>query len=103
MGLARRSSNWTNFSSPRARAWDGHEVVDLAVGRLAPHYAEENPDEVVAGLDDETEAPALLNTLVPNGPLSSSPFSPLFDLSSLPVRPYLRISGLFIGVSSIGR
>jgi hypothetical protein len=26
----------------------GHEVVDLAVGRLALHYAEENPDEVVA-------------------------------------------------------
>jgi hypothetical protein len=29
---------------------DGHEVVDLAVGRLALHYAEENPDEVVAVL-----------------------------------------------------
>jgi len=26
--------------------------VDLAVGRLALHYAEENPDEVVAALDD---------------------------------------------------
>ena len=39
-----------------ARAWDGHEVVDLAVGRLALHYAEENPDEVVAALDDKTEA-----------------------------------------------
>jgi len=34
--------------------WDGHEVVDLAVGRLALHYAEENPDEVVAALDDKT-------------------------------------------------
>ena len=42
--------------SPWARAWDGHEVVDLAVGRLAFHYAEENPDEVVAALDDKTEA-----------------------------------------------
>jgi hypothetical protein len=44
------------LSSPWARAWDGHEVVDLAVGRLAPHYAEENPDEVLAALDDKTEA-----------------------------------------------
>jgi hypothetical protein len=35
---------------------DGHEVVDLAVGRLALHYAEENPDEVVIALDDKTEA-----------------------------------------------
>jgi len=26
--------------------------VDLAVGRLALHYAEENPDEVVAALDE---------------------------------------------------
>ena len=34
MGCPRRSSNWTSFSSPWARAWDGHEVVDLAVGRL---------------------------------------------------------------------
>src|SRR6185503_15803822 len=34
MRWARRSSNWTSFSSPWARAWDGHEVVDLAVGRL---------------------------------------------------------------------
>jgi hypothetical protein len=33
-------------SSRWARARDGHEVVDLAVGRLALHYAEENPDEV---------------------------------------------------------
>jgi hypothetical protein len=39
-----------------ARARDGHEVVDLAGGRLALHYAEENPDEVVAALDDEIEA-----------------------------------------------
>jgi len=31
------SSNWTSFSSPWARAWDGDEVVDLAVGRLALH------------------------------------------------------------------
>ena len=29
-GWARRSSNWTSFSSPWARAWDGHEVVALA-------------------------------------------------------------------------
>ena len=28
MGCPRRSSNWTSFSSPWARAWDGHEVVD---------------------------------------------------------------------------
>ena len=41
------------FSSPWARAWDGHELVDLAVGRLAFHYAEENHKEV---LDDKTEA-----------------------------------------------
>ena len=25
-------------------AWDGHEVVDLAVGRSVLHYAEENPE-----------------------------------------------------------
>ena len=31
-------------------------MLDLAVGRLALHYAEENPDEVVAALDDKTEA-----------------------------------------------
>jgi hypothetical protein len=30
-------------------------VVDLTVGRLAFHDAEENPDEVVAALDDKTE------------------------------------------------
>jgi hypothetical protein len=40
------SSNWTSFSSPWARAWEGHEVVDLAGGRLALHYLEENLDEV---------------------------------------------------------
>src|SRR5713101_7532345 len=34
MRWSRRSRNWTSFSSPLARAWDGHEVVDLAVGRL---------------------------------------------------------------------
>src|SRR5260221_6542632 len=56
MRRSRRSRNWTSFSSPWARAWDGHEVVDLAVGRLVLHYAEENSDEVVAALDDETEA-----------------------------------------------
>ena len=56
MRWERRSSNWTSFSSPWARAWDGHEVVDLAVGRLALHYAEENRDEVVAALDDKAEA-----------------------------------------------
>ena len=32
MGCARRSSNWTSFSSPWARARDGHEVVDRGVG-----------------------------------------------------------------------
>jgi hypothetical protein len=52
VGCARRSSNWTSFSSPWSRARDGHEVVDLAVGRLALHYAEENSDEVVAPLDE---------------------------------------------------
>jgi hypothetical protein len=46
MRWERRSSNWTSFSSPWARAWDGHEVVDLAAGRLALHHAEENTDEV---------------------------------------------------------
>ncbi len=30
-------------------------MVDLAVGGLALHYAEENPDGVVAALDDRTE------------------------------------------------
>jgi hypothetical protein len=35
--------------------WGGHEVVDLALGRLALHYTEENPDEVVAALDDKAE------------------------------------------------
>jgi hypothetical protein len=56
VGCPRRSRNWTSFSSPWARARDGHEVVDLAVGRLALHHAEQNPDEVVAALDDNTEA-----------------------------------------------
>jgi hypothetical protein len=56
VGCPSSSSSWTSFSTPWARAWDGHEVVDLAVGRLALHYAEENPDEVLAALDDKTEA-----------------------------------------------
>ncbi len=56
MGLARRSINWTRFSSPWARAWDGHEVVEPAVGRLALRYAEEDADEVVAAPEDKTEA-----------------------------------------------
>jgi hypothetical protein len=56
VGCPNRSRNWTSCSSPWARAWDGHEVVDLAVGRLALHYAEESPVEVVAALDDKTEA-----------------------------------------------
>jgi hypothetical protein len=43
-----------SFSSPWARAWDGHEVVALAVGRLALHHAEENPGDVVAALDDRS-------------------------------------------------
>jgi uncharacterized protein YndB with AHSA1/START domain len=30
VGCPSSSSNWTSFSSPWARAWDGHEVVDLA-------------------------------------------------------------------------
>jgi hypothetical protein len=37
VGQARRSSNWTSFSLLWARAWGGHEVVDLAVSRLALH------------------------------------------------------------------
>ena len=31
-------------------------LVDLAVGRLARHDAKEHPDEVIAALDDRTEA-----------------------------------------------
>ena len=46
----------TNFSSPWARARGGPEFVDLAVGRLALPSAGENPDEVVAAPDAETEA-----------------------------------------------
>jgi hypothetical protein len=38
-----------SFSSPWARAWDGHEVVDLAVGRLIPRFADEHFDEVLNG------------------------------------------------------
>jgi hypothetical protein len=45
-----------SFSSPWARAWDGHDVIDLALGRVALHHAEETPVEVVAALDDKTEA-----------------------------------------------
>jgi S-adenosylhomocysteine hydrolase len=56
VGWVRRSSNSTSFSPPWARAWDGDEVVDLAVGRLALHCAEENSDEVLAALDDKAEA-----------------------------------------------
>src|SRR4029434_10418519 len=56
MRWSRRSRNWTSFSSPWARAWDGHEVVDLAVGRLALPYAEENPDEVLTALAEQLES-----------------------------------------------
>jgi hypothetical protein len=45
-----------SFSPPWARAGDGHEVADLAVGHRLLHYAEDNPDEVVAAFDDKTEA-----------------------------------------------
>src|SRR3977135_3125739 len=55
MRWARRSNNWTSFSAPWARAWDGHEVIDLAVARSALHCAEEYPDGVLAALDDKTE------------------------------------------------
>ena len=40
------SSSWMNFSSPWARAWDDHEGSSISVGRLALHYAEENPDVI---------------------------------------------------------
>lgn len=33
-GVPRRSSNWMSFSAPWARAWNGHEVVNLAGDRL---------------------------------------------------------------------
>ncbi|MEJ0044005.1 MAG: SRPBCC domain-containing protein [Rhizomicrobium sp.] len=33
VGTTRRSRNWTIFSSRWARAWDGRNVVDFAVGR----------------------------------------------------------------------
>jgi hypothetical protein len=49
-----RSSS--SFSSPSARAWDGHEIVALAVGGMALLYAEEDTDEVVAVPEDKTEA-----------------------------------------------
>ena len=32
VGQASSSRNWTSFSSPWERAWDGHEVIDLSVG-----------------------------------------------------------------------
>jgi dihydrofolate reductase len=87
---------------PWARAWDGHEVVDLAVGRLALHYQEENPDEVVAALDDKTKAVIreleastrrravrrAVDGMMPEGHLRSRektrqnrkcPFNPIFD------------------------
>ena len=41
---------WTNDDS------DAGAVTTLAVGRLALHDAEENPDAVLAALDDKTEA-----------------------------------------------
>src|SRR5688572_10111194 len=47
MRRSRHSRNWTSLSLPSALAWHGHEVVYLAVGRLALQCAEENPDEVV--------------------------------------------------------
>jgi hypothetical protein len=56
VGCPSSSSNWTSFSSPWARAWDSHEIVDPAVGRLALHCAEENSDEAAA-LDDKTDPP----------------------------------------------
>ncbi len=54
VGGASSSSSWTSFSSPWAGTWDGHDVVNFAVGRLALYDAGENPDEVV--LLDKTEA-----------------------------------------------
>src|SRR5678815_4944973 len=43
MRWSRRSRNWTSFSSPWARAWDGHDVVDLAVS-AAPAF-DARPDQ----------------------------------------------------------
>lgn len=48
VGLATRSSNWTTFSSPWARAWDGREVIDPRLAVWLFHCAKENSNEVVA-------------------------------------------------------
>jgi hypothetical protein len=40
--------------------WDGHEVIDLAVGILALRYAEQTPEGDVAALGDKTD-PILFN------------------------------------------
>jgi hypothetical protein len=45
-----------NFSSPWARACDNYELVDLTIGRPVLDHAEENPDALVAALDNKTEA-----------------------------------------------
>src|SRR5258705_9273800 len=90
VGCPRRSRNWTSFSSPWARAWDGHEVVDLAAGRLALHYAEENPDEVVAALCGPTRPSSTSLATRPNrGGLVvrvrlDPPFCALFYAGALP-------------------
>jgi uncharacterized protein YndB with AHSA1/START domain len=53
VGLARRSSNWTSFSSPWAEAWGGHEV-DLTAGQLGEfvaHVAESIVRWITAALE----------------------------------------------------
>src|SRR5688500_18362881 len=45
MRWSRRSRNWTSFSAPWARPWDGHEVIDLA--SATPFLGEESRDLVV--------------------------------------------------------
>src|SRR4051812_48866526 len=55
---ARRSSNWTSFSSPWARAWDGHEVgAALAVAAciVQPTLPWVKDGELYDGLDQRDE------------------------------------------------
>jgi hypothetical protein len=45
VGWARRSNNWTSFSSPWTRAWDGHEAVDHASPRADRVRETQRPKE----------------------------------------------------------